>query len=286
MACIILASPPSTQKPMTDNIDSNRNLTRTPGPTRLLWGGSRLTYFATAIGCAMFFWGLYEPMNGPLIVLGAAVVAASFFLRNRTQFGRPGRPLVEEEFVRQPDGSVKDYKLRMRLSKLEILLHATGLLLVLLGVVRSINWYLILSGILLAWTAQLYGNRLWFRSSTIGFSDSLLLAYEKLRNIGDEVRGEGYVVRRVENGIRYIESSRSLTLRSGWAFVEKERIHTPDGSITTGDKLQVIIRMNVTSKRRWDAPHDGEKIPKNVLFEISGKTAAALNSHVVFHVNG
>jgi hypothetical protein len=224
-------------------------------------------------------------MNGTLIALGAAVVAVGFLLRNRTQFGRPGRPLVEEEFVRQPDGSIKKYKLRMRLGKPEILLYATALLLVLLGVVRPLNWFLIISGILLAWTAQLYGNRLWFGSSTIGFSDSLSLAYEKLPNIGDEVRGEGYAVRRVEDGIRYIEGSRSLTLRSGWAFVEKERIHAPDGSIVIGEKLQVIIRMNVTSKRRWDAPHDGEKIPRNVLFEISGKTAAALNSHVVFHVN-
>jgi hypothetical protein len=73
-------------------------------------------------------------------------------------------------------------------------------------------------------------------------------------------------------------------LRSGWAFVEKQPFQASDGSMKSGDRLLVNITMSATSKRRWDAPHDDEKIPTDVLFQISSKTGAALNSHKVFHV--
>jgi len=153
-------------------------------------GGQRLPNFGKSLGIGLFFWGLYEPMNGLLIVSGICVTALSLYLGNRTQFGRPGRPIFEEEFVREPDGSFKNYKLRLKLTKLEILLYVSGFSLLLLGLRGSMNWYLIAAGILLTWVTQLYGNSLWFGSSAIGFSDSLSPAYEKLKNIGDEVRGE------------------------------------------------------------------------------------------------
>jgi hypothetical protein len=239
MACTILASPPSTRKPMIENLDSQA--VGTPGTTRLRWGGQRLTGLGTSVGIGLFFWGLYEPMNGLLIVLGTCVTALSLYLRNRTQFGRPGRPIVEEEFVRAPDGSYKNYKFRLKLTKLEILFYVAGFSLLLLGLRGSTNWYVIAAGILLTWITQLYGNSLWFGSSTIGFSDSLSPAYERLKRIGDEVRGEGFVVRRVENGLRYSEGSRSLTFRSGWAFVEKQRMQAADGSMKDGDRLLVNI---------------------------------------------
>jgi hypothetical protein len=106
----------------------------------------------------------------------------------------------------------------------------------------------------------------------------------KTKKIGDEVRGEGFVVRRVENGLRYIEGSRSLTFGSGWAFVEKQRFQASDGSMKSGDKLLVNITVSATSKRRWDAPHDNEKISADALLQISSKSSAALNFDRVFDV--
>jgi hypothetical protein len=224
-------------------------------------------------------------MNGLLIIAGIAVAAVGLYLRERTQFGRPGRPIVEEEFVRQADGSIKHYKFHLKLTKLEILALAAGFFLIVTGLGRPMKLFYIGSGILLVWMAQLYGNWLWFGNIGIGFSDSLSLAYEKLRKVGDEARGEGYIVRRVEKGIQYVEGSHTLTLRSGWAFVERERIEGGHGSLATGGQLVVIIRRSPDYKRKWDAPHDRETISNEVLAQISGRTSAALNSGAVFHVH-
>jgi hypothetical protein len=268
---------------MTDRLNDNSSpATRI---TKLRWGGARLSDHIVFVGVGLFFWGLYDPMNGLLIISGIAVAVVGLYLRERTQFGRPGRPIVEEEFVRQADGSIKHYKFHLRLTKLEILAWAAGFFLIVAGLDRTINLFYIGSGILLVWMAQLYGNWLWFGNIGIGFSDSLSLAYEKLRKIGDGVRGEGYIVRRVAKGIQYVEGSHALTLRSGWAFVEKERIEGANGSLTTGDKLVVIIRRAPDYKRKWDAPHNRETISNEVLAQISSRTGAALNSGAVFYVH-
>jgi hypothetical protein len=268
---------------MTENTDSH--LSSRPPITKSRLAGSRLSTFAALIGYVLALWGAHQPVNGMLILLGAVIFAFSLFLGYRTQFGRLGRTIVEEEYVRQPDGSISSYKFRLKLTKLEIFMYITAFLLVVLGLRGTTNWLLISVGVLLVCATQLYGNYMWFGSSTIGFSDSLSLAYEKLRNIGDEVRGEGYAVRKVEKGLRYIEESRSLTLRSGWVFGEKERIQNPDRGTTAADKLRVIIQARFTSKTRWDAPHHDEKIPIDVLAQIAAKASVALNSHAVFHVN-
>jgi hypothetical protein len=283
MACTIPVSPRSTPKQMTENTHNNLS---SPSPlTEFRLAGNRLPTFTALIGSVLALWGAHQPVNGMLILLGAAIFAFSLFLGYRTQFGRLGRTIVEEDYVRQPDGSISNYNFRLKLTKLEIFMYAAAFLLVLLGLRGTMNWLLISTGVLFICATQLYGNYMWFGSSTIGFSDSLSPGYEKLRNIGDEVRGGGYVVRRVEKGLRYIEGSRSLTLRSGWAFVEKERIQNPDGGTREGDKLRVVIQASFASKTRWDAPHHGEKIPIYVLARIAAKTSVALNSDAVFHVN-
>jgi|HubBroStandDraft_6_1064221.scaffolds.fasta_scaffold1119623_2 hypothetical protein len=47
-------------------------------------------------------------MNGWLIVLGSCVTALSRYLRNRTQFARPGRPIfVEIQRIQASHGSAK-----------------------------------------------------------------------------------------------------------------------------------------------------------------------------------
>jgi hypothetical protein len=236
MACTIPASPPSTPKQMTENTDNN--LSSHSKITKFRFAGSRLPTFTALIGYVLALWGAHQPVSGMLILLGAVIFALSLFLGYRTQFGRLGRTIVEEEYVRQPDGSISNYKFRLKLTKLEIFMYVTAFLLVLLGLRGTMNWLLISGGVLLICATQLYGNYKWFGSSTIGFSDSLSLAYEKLRNIDDEVRGEGYVVRRVEKGLRYIEGCRSLTLRSGQVFVEKERIQSPDGVTAEGENCE------------------------------------------------
>ncbi len=268
---------------MTDNLEINS--AGAPRTTKIRWGGQRVTDYGAYIGIALFFWGLYHSLNALLIVPGIAIAAICLYLRDRTQFGAPGRPIFEEEYVRQPDGSYTNYKLRLKLTKFEIFLYVVGLFLIVYGVEKSMNWFLIVSGILLICVSQLCGNWWWFQGNDVGFSDSLSPAYEKLRTIGDEVRGEGYLVRRVENGIRYIEGAHSLTLRSGWAFVEKERIPGPDGGTAMGDKLHVTVRRAITWGRSWDAPHNKEKIPNDALLQISSKVGAALNSDTVFHVH-
>jgi hypothetical protein len=270
---------------MADPINSDS--TRAARPVMRRWGGQqRLPDYATTIGVVLSFLGLYDSFNIPLIVSGIVLVVVSFFLRDRTQFGQPGRPLFQEEYARQPDGSFTNYKLRLMLTKPEIFLYAVGSLLVFFGVKKSpYDWFLIVAGLVVFCLVQLYGNSIWFGRNDLGFSDSLSLAYEKLPSIGSEVRGEGYVVRRIDIGLRYIEGHRSLTLRSGWAFAEKARVQRPDGSSFTGDKLHVIIRKPPFSEKRWDAPHDKEKIPNAALIQISAKVSAALNSHTVFHVH-
>jgi hypothetical protein len=183
-------------------------------------------------------------MNGLLIIAGIAVAAVGLYLRERTQFGRPGRPIVEEEFVRQADGSIKHYKFHLKLTKLEILALAAGFFLIVTGLGRPMKLFYIGSGILLVWMAQLYGNWLWFGNIGIGFSDSLSLAYEKLRKVGDEARGGRIHCPQSRKGhsIRGRKPHSNLAKRLGF---RRKRAHRgcawepSDGGPTGGDNQEV-----------------------------------------------
>ena len=254
--------------------------------TTLRWGGGeRSIGLGSTIGAVFLVWGAYAA-NVLLILGGAAVSVLAWYLGTHTQLAAFGRPFFQEEFIRHPDGSRSGYKLRLEMTNLEIFFHLCGFGLAILGVLRTpMSLFLIAAGLLIVWTTQLYGNWRWFQGTKVGPVDSLLAAYEKLTSVGSEVRGDGYVVRRVENGLRYIEGDRSLTLRSGLDFIEKERLPSPRGTTLRGDRLELRIGWLALSARKWDAPHNKESIPRAELFRICDRITAALNSTIVFHVH-
>lgn len=273
---------------MTDDLNSPQT-----GPTvtrARLYTWNRFPDVLLMAGVALFFWGLYsEPMNLILVVGGAAVTTVALVLMR--QRSTTARPILEEEITRAPDGSVQSRKLRLKLTKVEILFYTLGIVLVFLGAGHSINAPLLGAGLAVIFTVQVLGNWRWSGKLDVGVTDPLSLAYAKLQKVGDEVRSNGYVLRRVAKGLQYREGPRSLTLRSSQIVVEKERVEKPDGTLETNNRLVASIRARVPYKFTllpyrvtWDPPHDHETIPPAALLRISSNVSEALNAHPVFHV--
>ena len=273
---------------MTDDLNSPQT-----GPTvtrARLYTWNRFPDVLLMAGVALFFWGLYsEPMNLILVVGGAAVTTVALVLMR--QRSTTARPILEEEITRAPDGSVQSRKLRLKLTKVEILFYTLGIVLVFLGAGHPINAPLLGAGLAVIFTVQVLGNWRWSGKLDVGVTDPLSLAYAKLQKVGDEVRSDGYVLRRVAKGLQYREGPRSLTLRSSQIVVEKERVEKPDGTLETSNRLVASIRARVPYKFTllpyrvtWDPPHDHETIPPAALLRISSNVSEALNAHPVFHV--
>lgn len=164
------------------------------------------------------------------------------------------------------------------------LLQIVGGALVLFGAFPSVRWPLIAGGTFLGIVGFVARSGFRFGQSSAAFDDALLSSDGTLQLVGDEVRSaNGYTVRKLTDGIQYVEGDRSLSIRA--TAPEATTVSNQpqfQESITRrssgGHASFTSVTVKVTSKNplHWDAPNENEPISQDRMAEISERIAHAV----------
>lgn len=276
MAFVIRPSTRFTRKPMTEPAGSNspqppfrpfldRMVFRAASPTLILW----------VAGGAVTLVGIEWPQNWALVYSGLGILLLAHILQKYTRMGREGPVTLKQQAIYGPDGKVERVRYKTALLNPANLLRFIGTGLAATGLYWHFNIAMMVSGLVIV-AAGLYLG--WQRELDEGLDP----AHAMLPKIGDEIRSEkGYVVRRVENGLRYSEGGRTLMLPNDHMSIRYVEVPHPHGGITKRKAVDINAgHFHV----HWDAPHDKETISLVRLFEISSHLGEVLNSRKVSYV--
>ncbi len=163
------------------------------------------------------------------------------------------------------------------------LLQVAGVVLIVLGAMNHVSWGVIALGAgigVIGFVAQ-SGVRL---GGTLTLGDPLPSGDGSLQIVGDEIRcTKGYSVRKLADGVQYIEGERALSIRGsaprGPLTPEQPQSQEPVSDRSPGTRSSVTtVTVRISSKipLRWDPPNENDPISQDRLAEIIERIARAV----------
>lgn len=184
---------------------------------------------------------------------------------------KPARKLMTEPFP--ANRAVYSKKVSFTLSSFAGLFQVAGAILLLIGV-YLLSFIPIAVGIMLGILGLSLRSNLGREGKRIAFEDPLAVQDNSLQIVGDEIRStNGYSVRKIEDGVQYVEGDHALTLQNDSAPLPDDEPSLQElvAQETLGADIHAsdeIVNVSPQTAVRWDSPHEDEPIPPGRLVQI------------------
>jgi hypothetical protein len=191
---------------------------------------------------------------------------------------------MTEPFPPNQPGSSNKISVGFTSSSFASLFQFVGAALVLFGAYRPVNFILIGVGVAMGVLGFILRSGIRMGGTRVAFQDPITAQDKSLQIVGDEIRSaNGYSVRKLEDGIQYIEAERSLTLQTKASdsppALDQATVQEMVSQKTVGTRLHsssVMVKVSARGSLRWDSPYENEPISQDRVVEIMQRIVEAV----------